>query len=79
MSEWRKQVGLGPREKAYLVRAQVAPLAYDRAREGLVESVLVCVCFGAHARDERLARERAVGQVVLRIVRGENTFLINCC
>lgn len=78
MNQSMSETGLqGRGENAHLVRAQVASLAHDGAREGLFEGILVRIRLGAHARDERLARERAVGQVVPSVVRREYAFLID--
>ncbi len=54
-------------------------LANDRADQRFVERVLVCVGLGAHGLDERLARERAVVEEVLRIVCDEDPLLFVSC
>ena len=59
------------RAGTHLVRGQVAALAEDGAREGLVERIRVRVRVGAHRLDERLARASALGAVVDAVVRVE--------
>lgn len=66
---------MAARTRTRLVRREMAALAEDCSRQGLVERVLVRVRRGAHRLDEGLARQCAFGEVVSAVVRVEDARL----